>query len=103
MENTQPLIRIENLSFGYRKKPLLHIESLEIPSNQIITLLGPSGSGKTTLLNLIAGFQKPTHGKITVKGDKKTNNIGFILQDSSLYENISVFKNVYLSAINSKP
>lgn len=103
MENTQPLIRIENLSFGYRKKPLLHIENLEIPSNQIITLLGPSGSGKTTLLNLIAGFQKPTHGKITVKGDKKTNNIGFILQDSSLYENISVFKNVYLSAINSKP
>ncbi|WP_027119994.1 ABC transporter ATP-binding protein [[Mycoplasma] testudinis] len=102
MNNSENLIHFENVSFSYKKKPLLHIDSLDIPENQIITILGPSGSGKTTLLNLIAGFLKPTSGKINIKGNAKTNNIGFILQESTLYENISVAKNVYLSAINSK-
>jgi NitT/TauT family transport system ATP-binding protein len=40
--------------------------SLQIPEGSLISLLGPSGCGKSTLLNMIAGFVKPTSGRVTV-------------------------------------
>jgi len=42
--------------------------SLEIKNNEFFTLLGPSGCGKTTLLRMIAGFEEPTAGTITLHG-----------------------------------
>src|SRR6185436_16458272 len=41
---------------------------LEVPSGEFVSFLGPSGCGKTTALRLIAGFDRPTSGRILVEG-----------------------------------
>ncbi|MFX5085285.1 ATP-binding cassette domain-containing protein, partial [Acinetobacter baumannii] len=53
-----------------RKRDLLAIDdvSLTVERNEFLCLLGSSGCGKSTLLNMIAGFEKPTKGTVTVGG-----------------------------------
>ena len=47
--------------------------NLDIRKGEFLTLLGPSGSGKTTSLMMLAGFETPTAGEITLAG-KRLNN-----------------------------
>ena len=82
--------------------------SLEIPDKIFLGISGKSGSGKSTLLSIIAGLQKADDGKIIVNGtdifsldDKKLSafrnqNIGFISQEQSFLENLTVIDNVRL-------
>ena len=44
--------------------------SAQIREGEFFSLLGPSGCGKTTLLRLIAGFEQPTKGNITIDGSQ---------------------------------
>ncbi|MFA7701269.1 ABC transporter ATP-binding protein [Mycoplasmopsis synoviae] len=94
------LIEIKNLEFKYHKKTILEINNLTINQNTTTVILGPSGSGKSTLLDLISGFNKATKGKIKILNNPKIYEIGYIMQSNNVYPNISVLKNVYLSAKN---
>lgn len=99
------LIEINDLAFKYNKKQRqfdIQIKEIELPKNEIISLLGPSGSGKTTLLNLLLGYLKPNKGIISIEGDPKMSEIAYIMQENSVYENVTVFNNVFLSAKNSE-
>ena len=42
--------------------------NLQLAPGELVGLLGPSGCGKTTLLRLIAGFERPSRGQVTVQG-----------------------------------
>lgn len=66
------MIKIEQLTFGYRKQPALYKNlSLDIQSGSIVGLLGKNGAGKTTLLKLIAGLlQAPDKSAIETLGYK---------------------------------
>lgn len=44
--------------------------NLQIYEEEFVCLLGPSGCGKTTLLNVLAGFDRPSRGQITIEGNK---------------------------------
>jgi NitT/TauT family transport system ATP-binding protein len=71
--------------------------NLDIIEGEFICLLGPSGCGKTTLLNLMAGFDKPTLGEITIDGTcVKGTNPKFItiFQDYALFPWRNVLGNV---------
>ena len=46
---------------------------LEVGDGEFFSLLGPSGSGKTTTLRMIAGFERPTAGRIVLHGDDVTD------------------------------
>ena len=64
-------IEIRNLTKVFsdaKRGDLLTIDnvSLSVESNDFFCLLGPSGCGKSTLLNIVAGFERPTSGSVTV-------------------------------------
>ncbi len=67
------MIRIENLSFGYRQRPELFRDfSLDLQPGHIHGLLGRNGTGKSTLLKLICGLLRPRGGVIDVLGHDPT-------------------------------
>ncbi|WP_029608636.1 ABC transporter ATP-binding protein [Mycoplasma simbae] len=103
MNDEYYLVNIKDLKFKYNKKSDfidVDIDELHIKGGEIVSLLGPSGSGKTTLLNLLLGYLKPNSGSIKIKNDPKTHEIAYIMQENSIYENVSVFDNIFLSAKN---
>jgi NitT/TauT family transport system ATP-binding protein len=71
--------------------------NLTVARNQFLCLLGPSGCGKSTLLNMIAGFEKPTSGSITVDGLPVTApgaDRGVVFQHANLMPWLPVWENV---------
>ena len=76
-----------------------HVE-LEIAQGEFMTFLGPSGSGKSTTLYILAGFQDPTAGDITLNGrsilqtPSHKRNIGMVFQRYTLFPHLSVGENV---------
>ena len=71
---------------------------------EFVTLLGPSGCGKTTMLRMLAGFEKPTSGTITiddkvVSSDKtfvppEKRDIGMVFQSYAVWPHMTVFDNI---------
>lgn len=73
---------------------------LTIDAGEFFALLGPSGSGKTTCLRLIAGFEQPTAGSITIFGKEATTippyrrPVNTVFQDYALFPHLNVLDNV---------
>ena len=77
---------------------------LAVESGQILALLGPSGCGKTTALRLIAGFDRPDEGEISVAGrvvssegvvvPPEKRRIGMVFQEGALFPHLTVEQNV---------
>lgn len=73
---------------------------LDIERGEFFTMLGPSGSGKTTLLRLIAGFEVPDAGAISLRGVDVTGlppylrGVNTVFQDYALFPHFSVAQNV---------
>lgn len=74
--------------------------SLEIRAGEFFSILGPSGCGKTTLLRIIAGFEKPTSGSVSLDGVEVTHRpprerrIGMVFQNYALFPHMTVYQNV---------
>ncbi len=80
--------------------------SLAVARGQILALLGPSGCGKTTTLRLIAGFEPPDAGRITIAGrtvadaragahvEPEARGVGIVFQDYALFPHLTVGENV---------
>jgi ABC-2 type transport system ATP-binding protein len=75
------MVIIENLSFGYKKKPLFDQLSLRFKAGHIYGLLGKNGTGKSTLLRNIAGLLLPKNGSITVNGFTPFDRLPAFLED----------------------
>ncbi len=82
--------------------------NLSVDKGDFITIMGPSGSGKSTLLYLIGGLDKPTSGKISIKGNDisvlsdeeqsimRRREVGFVFQFYNLVPNLTVEDNIML-------
>ena len=74
--------------------------TLDIPAGEFFSLLGPSGCGKTTTLRLIAGFERPTSGRILLDGKDMADTpphkrkVNTVFQSYALFPHISVAENV---------
>ena len=74
--------------------------SLQIPAGEFFSLLGPSGCGKTTTLRLIAGFERPDGGRISLDGvdmaatPPHRRKVNTVFQSYALFPHLNVFDNV---------
>ncbi len=93
-------IRIENVTKRYPGTLALDDVSLTIEDNEFMVLLGPSGCGKTTLLRMIAGFESPDLGTISIDGRDMTDvppgkrNIAMVFQSYALFPHMRVADNI---------
>lgn len=94
-------IRLENVSFSYPSRQILHNIDLEIPRGKTVALVGPSGGGKSTLIDLIPRFIEPQQGRVVIDGedirDLKMDSVralmGIVNQESILF-NDTIFGNI---------
>lgn len=85
-------INVENVSFSYGGKEILHDVSLNIPAGTTTAFVGPSGAGKTTLALLISRFWDVESGRISIGGkDIRDYTLDALMSQMSI-----VFQNVYL-------
>jgi spermidine/putrescine transport system ATP-binding protein len=79
---------------------VLNNVGLEIKKGEFFSLLGPSGCGKTTLLRIIAGFESPDGGSVTLEGANvlplppNRRQVNTVFQNYALFPHLSVFENV---------
>ena len=94
------MIEIRNLTKSFGDVRAVDGVSLDINAGEFITLLGPSGSGKTTVLRMIAGFERPDGGSISLNGVDITNlppyerDINTVFQDYALFPHMDVITNI---------
>ncbi|MBA3364146.1 MAG: ATP-binding cassette domain-containing protein, partial [Actinobacteria bacterium] len=69
MSSALPRVRLEEVTHRFGDVTALDGVSLEVLEGEFVTLLGPSGCGKTTLLRIVAGFERPTEGRV-ILGDE---------------------------------
>jgi spermidine/putrescine transport system ATP-binding protein len=93
-------VRLEGLVKCYGSFEAVHGIDLDIPPGEFFSLLGPSGCGKTTTLRMIAGFERPTAGRILLDGkdvsgtppDKR--NVNTVFQSYALFSHLTVAENI---------
>ncbi len=100
----EPVVRVKQLRHSYSRGPVVvDGVDLELTPGRVHCLLGDSGSGKTTLLRLVAGFERPSSGCITINGQcvagrhfmpPEHRPVGFVFQDYALFPHLNVRKNV---------
>ena len=115
-----PIIEVINVKKSYTlgdmEVLILHEINLTVREGDFLAIMGPSGSGKSTLMNLIGFLDRPTEGKIIIKGrdvnklsDKEIARlrgleIGFIFQTFNLIPRLNALENVELPTYaNARP
>ena len=102
-----PLVTIHGLVAGYGKMEILHGLDLMVGRGQSLCLIGPNGAGKSTVLHSIHGFTTITGGVITMDGadvtrlgsnHKLERGIAYILQDNSVFPDMTVEENLRMGA-----
>lgn len=105
------MIRMEQVSYSYGKKEVLHDFNLHVKEGEFLTVIGRSGCGKTTMLKLINALLEPTFGKVYVQGkDIATvdhialrRRIGYAIQNKGLFPHMSVEANIaYVLSISGQ-
>jgi zinc transport system ATP-binding protein len=79
----QPIISVNNVSFGYTKTPVIEEANFDVHAKDYIAVIGPNGGGKSTMIKLILGLLEPDEGSISVFGDspsKAAGKIGYVPQ-----------------------
>ena len=97
---SEPRVRLEGVSHRFGEVTALDDIDLDVRDGDLLTLLGPSGCGKTTLLRIIAGFERPTTGRVLLGGEDVTDRpahrraTNMVFQRSTLFPHLDVFGNV---------
>ncbi len=91
---------IRNLVKTFGTNRVVKDFDLAVEKGEFVSLLGPSGCGKTTVLRMVAGFETPSSGTITIDGKDviglrpNQRNIGMVFQAYALFPNLTVAQNV---------
>lgn len=99
-----PLLDVRGLAKAFGDHTVLHDIDLKLQRGSTTAVVGASGCGKTTLLRLIAGFETPDAGTITIAGRQVANpqssvaphrrGVGYVAQDGALFPHLTVGQNI---------
>ncbi len=98
--NAKPYVRIEKVTKQFGDFLAVDDVTLDIYKKEIFCLLGASGCGKTTLLRMLAGFERPTSGKIFIDGVDMTSippyerPVNMMFQSYAVFPHMTVEQNV---------
>lgn len=103
------VIRLEQITKSFKKEEVLRGIDMEFKAGKIYGIVGKNGSGKTVLFKIIAGYIKPSSGRVLV-GDKEigvdtdfAENMGLIIETPGFLTQYNAYKNLaYLAAIRKK-
>jgi zinc transport system ATP-binding protein len=84
----EPVVDIENVTFGYAATPVVENVSLTVESGEYVAMVGPNGSGKSTLMQLMLGLLEPDAGEARLFGERADSfddgeRIGYVAQNTS--------------------
>ena len=97
------ILKAVNLRKSFGKREVVRGVSIEVRGGEIVGLLGPNGAGKTTTFSMIAGFVKPTEGRLEINGNDITRlkphqrakqGLVYLPQESSVFRKLSVEDNI---------
>jgi putative spermidine/putrescine transport system ATP-binding protein len=95
-----PVVRLDRVTKRFGPVTAVEDVTLDVQPGEFLTLLGPSGSGKTTCLRMIAGFERPSDGRVWLSGRDVTDvppfdrEVNTVFQDYALFPHMSVEQNV---------
>ncbi len=95
-----PVLDIQNLKKCFGRFTAVDTLNFQVEDGSFFSILGPSGCGKTTLLRMIAGFQKPTEGKILIRGKDMSNvppnrrPVNLVFQNLALFPMMNIYENI---------
>lgn len=98
---SKPGLELEDVRFAYPGGPTMRFE-VTIPQGDFVAVMGPSGSGKSTLFSLVAGFETPTEGRISIAGARVERQpparrpVSIVFQEHNLFAHIDVATNIGL-------
>lgn len=104
----KPLLKIENLTFGYQFQPLVENLNFTIYREERIALIGPSGSGKSTLLKIMTGLMTPDKGSVFFENHNihqmnpkelvaTRKRMGLLFQKNALFDSMTANENITFS------
>ena len=99
-----PIIECQGVTKSFGAACAVKEVSLALEPGEIVALVGPTGSGKTTLLRMMAGFEAPDSGTVSVEGrlvagpdswvPPEGRRLGMVFQDYALFPHMTVIQNV---------
>ncbi len=101
--HSTPAVVFESVTRAFGDVKAVDAVDLRIEDGEFFTMLGPSGSGKTTCLRMIAGFDRPTSGKVYLHGADVTalppyeRDVNTVFQDYALFPHMNVAENIAYS------
>jgi ABC transport system ATP-binding/permease protein len=105
-ENSRILYEVRDIEYRFKSGNTgFNKMSFSEESGKLVGIMGASGSGKSTLLNVLNGLKPPYSGEVLINGiniyedkDKVKGMIGFVSQDDLLFEELTVYENLYYNA-----
>lgn len=98
--NSMNIIELKNVGKSFDDVVVVEDFNLEVKKGEFVTFLGPSGCGKTTTLRMIAGFEIPTEGHITLNGEDISKlppyerPINTVFQRYALFPHLNIYDNI---------
>jgi lipopolysaccharide export system ATP-binding protein len=98
------MLKINNISKAFKDKKIVSGVTFEVNAGDIYGLLGPNGAGKTTTFYIIAGLLSSDRGQIILSGEdisaipmhqRSKRGIKYLPQEPSIFQNLSVYENLY--------
>ncbi len=104
MSANSPILEIAGIAKSFGGHRVLHDVDLQLAAGTITAIVGASGCGKTTLLRIVAGFETPDAGTVSIAGRRVAGagtatpahrrDIGYVAQDGALFPHLTVGQNI---------